>query len=111
MVDGYGKADIINGGSAARTGVFRVCNAYHFSIEIKQRAAGISGVDRAVCLDQLHGYAVGQGNLSVQGADRSRCQGKGQFPKGIPDSDHAVPYIQILRISDHNRCEPFRLHL
>src|SRR5699024_5366686 len=69
---------------------------------------GVAGVDGAVGLHQVHGGAVGHGDVPVQGADGAGGEGEGQLTQGVADGYHIVAHIQIVRISQHHGGEAFR---
>ena len=109
MVDGNGESDVVNGGlrTRAASGVFGIGNADDLSIEVEQGAAGISGVDGAIGLNQIHGHPIRQGNFPIQGAHCTGCQRKGKLSQGVSNGYDAVSDIQMIRVAQNHRRQAF----
>ena len=105
VIDRDGEADVIDRGGAARAGagaVFRVRDADNLAVHVKQRAAGVAGVDGRVGLDQAHAQAVRERDLTVQRADHTGCQRKRQLAERVADGDDLIADMQIIRAAKHD---------
>ena len=111
-IHGNGKADIIDGSGAGST-VRRelgIGDADDLAVLVKQRAAGVAGVDGCVRLDQVHAGAAGEGDLSVQSADNAGGQRESQLAQGIADGNDAVADVDQVRVAQNNGGEALCLN-
>src|SRR4051812_3776641 len=90
VVDRYGKTNAL--GTGAHGNVY----AYHFTVDVEQRPAGISGIDAGVGLNQVVvGLGVAHLNVATEGADDAT--GHGLFiAERVAQGDH--------RLANHKVC-------
>ena len=112
MVDGDGEADVVDGRGRGRgAGILGVGDADDLTVEVKQRTAGVAGVDGAVRLNEVHGQGIGEGDLPILGADKTGGEGEGQLAQRVADGHHAVAHVQIVGIAQNHRGQPLSVYL
>ena len=83
-VDRDGKSNIVDGRFAAGGRIFRICDTDHFSAHIKERTTGISGIDSAVCLQQIHCQRIGSVISRFTALTSPPVREKVSSPRGLP---------------------------
>ena len=113
MVDGDGEADVVDGRGGGRrgAGILGVGDADDLTVEVKQRTAGVAGVDGAVRLNEVHGQGIGEGDLPILGADKTGGEGEGQLAQRVADGHHAVAHVQVVGVAQNHRGQPLGVHL
>ena len=100
--DGKGQAD-----GATAAGEYLRIDAHHLAIQIEQRAAGITRVDRHIGLDEGHVVFVALSRqAAAHGADDARRHGIIQ-PKGRADGQHPLAHLQFAVFSQFEDREVF----
>ena len=100
VVDRNGKADALDaraGGGGA--GIFRARDADDVAVHVKQRAAGVAGVDSHIRLEHVDGLAVSV-DLAVKRAHNTSCHRKRQLTKRIADGDDLFADLNLVRVAD-----------
>ena len=97
-VDRNGEAQSFHIGACG----FRDDKANELSVPVKESAAGIARVDRAVCLQKLHRLAI-NGKLPVRCADNARGHGSAQLAQRISDGDCHIADLQLVAVAVYRR--------
>ena len=67
---------------------------------VKQRAAGVAGVDGTVGLDHVHLPAVAHGDGAVEGRDDAGSLGEGELTQGVADGGDFLPHQHVAGSAD-----------
>ena len=100
VVDRNGKADALDaraGGGGA--GIFRARDADDVAVHVKQRAAGVAGVDGHIRLEHVNGLAVGV-DLAVKRAHNAGRHRKCQLTQRIADGDDLFADLNLVGVTD-----------
>ena len=102
-VDGDGESEAVEGAAAA---VNLRIDGDNFAFTIKERAAGIAGVDRRIGLDERHIIAARQ--VAGDRADNALRRGVGEA-EGRADGQHPVADLYLIRITEFGDGQVFTL--
>src|SRR4029078_3758939 len=82
------------------------------AVRVEQRATRVAVVERGVGLDDVidRVLAVGRGNHALQGADDAG-RGRPIEAEGVPDRDHRVADVHVVRVSEREGRERARVNV
>ena len=90
------------------TAVYLRIDAYHFAVQVEQRATGIAGVDGHVGLNEGHIVLARQG--TALGADNAG--GRGMIKtKGRADGQYPFAHLELLGTADLHHRQMLRINL
>ena len=85
-------------------GILGVGDTDHFTIQVKECTAGVSRIDGAVSLDQIHRLLIDR-YFTVQCTDATGGQRECQLAQRITDRQDIVSDIHLIRITENDRNE------
>ena len=100
VVDRNCKADAFDARTGRRgAGVLCACDADDVAVHVKQRSAGVAGVDCHIRLQHVDGLAVGV-DLAVERAHNACRHRKSQLAQGVADGNDLFADFDLVGVAD-----------
>ena len=111
VVDRNCKADALDARAGRRgAGVLCARDANHIAVHVKQRTAGVAGVDCHIRLQHVDGLSVSV-DLAVERAHNARRHGKGQLAERIADGNDFFADLNLIGVTDGHSLQACRVDL
>ena len=111
VVDRNCKADAFDARTGRRgAGVLCARDANHIAVHVKQRSAGVAGVDGDIRLQHVDGLAVGV-DFTVERAHNACRHRKSQFAQGVADGNDLFADLNLIGVADGHSLQACRVDL
>ena len=111
VVDRNCKADAFDARTGRRgAGVLCARDANHIAVHVKQRSAGVAGVDGDIRLQHVDGLAVSV-DLAVERAHNACRHRKSQLAQGVADGNDLFADFDLIGVADGHSLQACRVDL